>query len=262
VVKVVAMVAIAACSSGKPKAVEDGAHVGTSPSPSPSPSPISTTNSGSGSGSGSGDLQVRVEWHDVPVVARASPGRTACGTARAASVAPTTTWGIPEAFVVIAGDRAKPAAEPGARVVYDHCALGPRAIVAGAALAVGSTADAPVQLGLARRGSVRELGTVGTDAPKPLQLPIAGHQVDVALDADGVYELTAADTSAWIISAPGAYAAVTDPAGHAAVRALPAGHYAITAWLPPRAGQPARVAHGEANVTAGALAEVTLDLGR
>src|SRR5262245_34352729 len=43
-----------------------------------------------------GDAQIRVEWADVPVAARASPGRTPCNTPRAPSVAPTTTWGVPD----------------------------------------------------------------------------------------------------------------------------------------------------------------------
>src|ERR1700733_4787888 len=51
-----------------------------------------------------GDVQVRVEWPDVPVAARASQSRTRCGTAAAPDVAPTTTWGVPEAIVAIDAD--------------------------------------------------------------------------------------------------------------------------------------------------------------
>src|ERR1043165_878967 len=50
---------------------------------------------------GNGDVQLRVEWKDVPIEARASAGRTPCNTPRAPSVAPTTTWGAPDIVVMI-----------------------------------------------------------------------------------------------------------------------------------------------------------------
>jgi len=48
--------------------------------------------------------------------------------------------------------------------------------------------------------------------------------------------------------------------GHALIRDLPAGAHAVTAWLPPRGGQPARVGHGSATVAAGDLEELTVRL--
>jgi len=42
--------------------------------------------------------------------------------------------------------------------------------------------------------------------------------------------------------------------------AMAVGAHAVTAWLPPRAGQPARTGRGTATVTAGELAELTVTL--
>ncbi|HEX3765407.1 MAG TPA: hypothetical protein VHW23_42220, partial [Kofleriaceae bacterium] len=119
-----------------------------------------------------GDLQVRVEWPDVPVAARSSPGRTPCGTPRTPSVAPTTTWGIPDALVVVEG-APRPAAPPTARVTLADCMLTPR-IATAAALAITSALDHPARLVLRRRGTLEQLGA---GEPVPVQLPIAGHTV-------------------------------------------------------------------------------------
>ncbi len=251
------LIFVAACGSSRPKAVEDGRTAQKPEPPRPAAADASVP------ASGSGDVQVRVEWHDVPTAVRASSGRTACGTALVPAVAPTTTWGIPDAFVVLAGDRGKPAADPRARIVYDRCALAPRAMVAGAGLAVLSNATQPVSLAVRRAFALRDLAATLTEPAKPLLLPIAGHEVDVALDAGYVYELIATPgIDAFVAAAPGAYVAITDASGAAVLRDLPSGTYAVTAWLPPHVGQPARLARGEATVTAGALAEVTLDLGK
>jgi hypothetical protein len=105
-------------------------------------------------GAGSGELTVRVEWRDAPLVARASPGRSPCGTPLAGAVAPTTTWGIPDVFVIVdAGPRGTD--EP-SRVVLDRCALAPRAVVTAGGLAVNGTGDAPAALVLTRRGELRD----------------------------------------------------------------------------------------------------------
>lgn len=242
------LVLAAACSSGRGKAVEDTRVVTPPRAPGDAaPAPVAAT--------GNGDVQVRVEWHDVPAAKRASPGRTACGTARASQVSPTTTWGIPDVFVTIDG-RAANAAEPHARVVYDHCALSPRVVVAGKTLAVTSTASEPVQLAIARRYDVHAPATATGAPEKPILLPIAGHEVDVELEPGGWYQLAHGDESAWILAAPNADSLVTDAAGQATFRDVPAGHHVVTAWLPGGA------ARGEVTVTAGALAEVTLDLAK
>jgi hypothetical protein len=210
---------------------------------------------------GKGDVQIRVEWQDVPAAARSSPGRTPCGTARAGAVAPTTTWGIPDVFVVL--DLAGAPPDAVARVALDHCALVPRAIVAGKRLEIASTAEAPDLLALTRRGDLRDVSALVDGMPRPIQLPIAGHTVAVDLDVGGLYELSrAGGDSAWIVAASEPFVAVTEASGQVVLRDVPTGHYAVTAWLPPRAGQPARTGHAEATVAAGALAEVTVDLAK
>jgi hypothetical protein len=254
----VALVVLVACSSGRAKAVEDArtaTHV--------EPAATKPTGDAAVAPGGAGDVQIRVEWHDVPAAVRASPGRTACGTARVPAVAPTTTWGIPDAVVVIGAERGKPAADPSSKITLDRCALAPRAMVAGAALAVTTTASEPVHLQFARRYALKDLAAASTEPARALQLPIAGHEVDAPLEAGGVYELGDGSDSAWIVAAaPTAYAGITDATGAAVLRDVPVGKYPVTAWLPPHAGQPARLARGEVTVTAGALAEVTLDLAK
>src|SRR5262249_37046318 len=105
-----------------------------------------------------GDVQIRVEWHDVPTAARTSPGRTTCGTPRHPAVAPTATWGVPDAIVAIEVDHGRAMSAPDARVVLEHCALSPRVLVAGPSLAIASAADAPAKLQLARMSAAQPLG--------------------------------------------------------------------------------------------------------
>ena len=212
--------------------------------------------------SGAGDLQVRVEWPEVPVAARVSPGRTHCNTPRAASVAPTTTWGIPEALVVVEGAAAPArgglsAASAPARVTLADCALTPR-IAVGDRLAITSAVDRPAKLVLRKRGALDQLAA---GPAIPVMLPIAGHTVTVALDAGAIYSVETDDADpefAFVAAVAGAF--VTDATGHALIRDLAAGAHAVTAWLPPRGGQPARVGHGTATVAAGDLEELTLKL--
>jgi hypothetical protein len=203
-----------------------------------------------------GDLQVRVEWPDVPVAARSSPGRTPCGTPRAPSVAPITTWAIPDALVVVEDAPRPPGPPATARVTLASCALTPR-LATGAAVAITSAVDRPAQLVLRKRGALDQLAA---GEPVPVQLPIAGHTVTAALDAGAIYalETDARDPEvAFIAALPGQ---VTDATGHAIVRDLTPGAHAVTAWLPPRAGQPARIGHATATITAGELTELTITL--
>jgi len=202
-----------------------------------------------------GELQVRVEWRDVPVAARSAPGRTPCRTLRAASVEPTTTWGIPDALVVVDG-APRPAAPPIARVTLADCALAPR-IAAGASVAITSAVDRPAKLALRKRGTLDRLDD---GAPVAVLLPIAGHTVAAALDPGAIYalETDAADPEvAYIAALP---AQITDATGHVIVRDLAPGAHAVTAWLPPRAGQPAHTGRGSATIVAGELAELTVVL--
>src|SRR5262245_51125293 len=108
------LVVILACSGGKPRppVADDARHVTPPPSPRDGAPPT-----------GVGDVQVRVEWKNVPLAARSSPGRTPCDTPRAPTVTPTTTWGVPGAAVLVEGVT-KDLGE--ARIVLAGCALAPR----------------------------------------------------------------------------------------------------------------------------------------
>lgn len=263
VVALAVAVAIAACS-GKPRA-EEATHGAASREVAPADDAAADVvradavradaTDAAHTASPIGDLQVRVEWPDVPVAARTSPGRTPCHTPRAPAVSPTTTWGIPDALVVVDGPPAVPAV---ARVTLADCALAPRLIV-GTSLAITSAVDRPARLVLRKRGALDHLAA---GDPLPVQLPIAGHTVTAALDAGAIYALQtdAADPEVAVIAAlPGGH--VTDASGHAVIRGLAAGSHAVTAWLPPRAGQPARTGRGTARIAAGELTELTVTLG-
>lgn len=209
-----------------------------------------------------GDVQVTAVWQDVPLASRSSAGRTTCGTPRAGAVAPTVLWGIPEVFVLLAIDHGKAPGDPEVRVTLDHCALVPRVAVAADTIVVTSAADAPAKLTITKQGDVHGLDKVAPGGTRAIGLPIAGHSVSVPLEAGGVYQIAIEGDpeASWIISAATPYTSITDPTGHAILRDVPVGTYGVVAWLPARAGQPARVAHGEVTVTAGSLGEVTLDL--
>jgi hypothetical protein len=246
------LVLLAACSSNKPRTADDATHV---PRDAPgsvvvvvadAPLPVSTAKTG--------DLQVRVEWRDVPIAMRASPGRTACKTPRLPAVAPTTTWGIPEVLVVVEGATI-PAAT--SRVVHADCALVPR-IAAATSIVLESAVDHPAKLALAKRGDLTALDKLEKGTPRTVQLPIAGHAVALPLDANGIYELVADTESAWIVAAPNA--GVTEANGALLVKDLAPGTYAVKAWLPPRAGAAAKLATGTATIVAGDLTDVTLTL--
>lgn len=218
---------------------------------------------GSGtSGPPAGQARVRVEWPDVPAAARRSPGVTPCGTARAPSVAPTTTWGVPEALVILDGE---PATGAEVRVELAACALAPRALV-GASLAVVSATESPAQVALVRRGALADLDHPLASAPSPraLALPIAGHRVVAALEPLALYAVATTDAAtadaaelAWVATARGA---ITDASGVALLTGLSPGSHAFTAYLPPRAGQPPRVAHGRAIVAVNDVVDVVVTL--
>lgn len=257
----IAAVLLAACSSsGKP--VEDAkrpapptppatpadATPGSAAPSAPLPPPKATT----------GDVSVRVEWPGVPAEVRASPGTTPCGTARAPQVQPTTTFGIPDAVVFVDG---APAVTGEARVRLADCALVPKVAI-GSALVVDSAADRPSIVLLARRAQASDPKAAPEEKgpARKLQLPIAGHAASTALDAGAIYALAtdAKDPElTWIVAAT---AFVTDSSGVALVKDVPPGEHAVRAWLPPRAGRPARFARGKVTVEAGDLAELTLKL--
>lgn len=213
-----------------------------------------------------GEVAIRVEWKAVPVIARASPGLTRCHTPRAALVAPTTMWGIPDALVVVEGGGTVPAE---ARVTVSDCALAPRLVV-GTTLIVESALDRPTKVMLSKHGDVAHLDGLkqpiaSASDTRTIQLPIAGHAVSIALDAGGVYQLAMdardAGEPAWIVAVP---AVVTDAGGVATLRTSPGAH-AVSAWLPARGGQKGKLTKSSVTVEANQLAqpgsEHVVDLG-
>jgi hypothetical protein len=240
-----ALVLVAACSGNKARTVDDAvtgsargdAAVTDAMAIDTPPAPA-------------GDLLVRVEWKTVPVVARASPGRTACNTPRAPAVAPTTTFGIPDVFVFVEGMTGTGEA----RVVLADCALAPR-VVAGATLVVESAVTRPAKLAIAKRSTGTTQLVDGQ--PRAIQLPIAGHQVQVPLEAHAFYELAFDTETAWVVAGA---AGITDASGAATIEGLSVGNHPVVAWLPPRSGQPARTAQGSVTITADTRAELTLEL--
>ncbi|MDQ3298936.1 MAG: hypothetical protein M3619_20340 [Myxococcota bacterium] len=253
-----------ACSGTKPRPVEDarsGSAVRGDADAAVTPGSGSPDAGAAPAGPATGDAQIRVEWRDVPVPMRASPGKTACNTARAPAIAPTTTWGVPDVLVIVEGMPADAVSIPATRIVLADCAFTPR-LAAAAALVVESAVDRPSQFQVARRGAITSLDKLEPGTPRAVQLPIAGHGVAIPLEPGGVYEL-ATDAkqpeTAWIIAAP---AAITEASGAVIVKDLPPGAHAVTAWLPPRSGATARIARGTITVVAGDLAELTLDLAK
>jgi hypothetical protein len=254
-VRALALIVLAACS-GKttaPKtAVEDARGSGSAP--------------GADAGvlvtpGGKGDVQIRVEWKDVPAVARASPGQTPCGTPRPAQVSPNVLWGVPD--VIVALDAPPPggaAAAAAKRIVLESCRLSPRVVVASGTITLASATETPSKLFLQRAGQLPLGGAITDDKPRAVQLPTAGHEVEVALDAGAIMRVVAGSEDAWIIASDSPYVAVTEGSGNVVLRGVPSGTHGVTAWLPARSGQPARVARGKVTVPAGALAEVTLDI--
>ncbi|MEP6864023.1 MAG: hypothetical protein ABJE66_25570 [Deltaproteobacteria bacterium] len=267
-------VASAACSgrgATKPRVVEDAPAVAKPVVPA-GPYKVDATFD-------KGDVQIRVEWKDVPVEARASAGRTACGTAKPAAVAPTTTWGIPDVVVMIDANHGKAMPASGSasgsgsgsgsttrigesRIVLERCALSPRVAIVESPLIIASAMEAPAKLTLAKLAPARPL--VAPAAPTPqgttIQLPIAGHEAALALDTDSITELRSDDDYAIAVVAPTPYYAITEANGQVILRDVPIGTFDIAAWLPARAGRSARTARGKVTVTAGTLAEVTLTL--
>jgi hypothetical protein len=260
VARAAVLLAFAACS-GKPRPEEATSGVAAPGDAMPTGDAAAVRDASSARDAGArlatGDLQVRVEWPDVAVAARSSPGRTPCNTPRAPSVAPTTTWGVPDALVIIDG-AAPPLAA--AHLTLADCALAPRVAVGGS-LAITSATERPAKLVLRKRGSVATLGQLAAGDPVPVLLPIAGHTVTAALEPGAIYSLEtdAADPEvAFVGNLPGGY--LTDAGGHVLARGIAVGSHAVTAWLPPRAGQPARTGHGTATVVGGELAELTVTL--
>lgn len=161
-------------------------------------------------------------------------------------------------LVAIEVDHGKePAASP-AHLVLEKCVLSPR-IAIGSSVVVSSAMEGPQDLTIAALGSVRPLGPVtAPHSPRVVHLPVIGHEVDAG--GTELVSVASAEDSAVVAVAPTPYYAVTEANGQVVLRDVPVGTWAVTALLPARSGQPARIAKGTVTVTADALAEVTLAL--
>ncbi len=270
-----ALLLIAACSgANKPHVVEDarGSAVAppvTAPPVAETPSPMAGPYRVESGAFAMGDVQVRVEWKDTPVAARASVGRTTCNTAKVAAVAPTTTWGIPDVIVMIDVDHGK-AFSPieQARIVIARCELAPHVLVLPPKTPVilASATDLPQRLGYAKRGPARPLAippeqvAKAAAIDKPILLPVVGHEVALTLDPNAITAIQADEDLAIVVTPPQPYYAITEANGQVVLRDVPIGTFAVMALLPTRGGQAARVAHGTVTVAAGGLADVTLSL--
>lgn len=219
---------------------------------------------GSGSGASAakqtGDAQVRVEWKEPPAALRAATGRDVCGKPNRAAIEPTSTWGIPDVAVWIDGAPSVPAAAT-VRVSLGPCVASPRVTVAhpGATLAITSATEGPLAPRVVHYGDPGQGGGQPSGSATPLQLPVIGHEVDLALAAPALDDVEALESDAWVVTTATA-ASVTDAQGQVVLRDLPVGAHAVTAWLP-RRGTEGRLAHGTLDVLPGGLAELTLDLG-
>lgn len=244
---------LAACSGGKAKVVEDARKPAPAPviadaavaQPLP---PVPTGPYRVDTAAKTGDVQIRVEWKDVPQALRASPGLDECGGQVLPPLAPTTTWGIPEAFVAIDVDHGKALTPQRPRIVLEGCALSPRLAVAGTSLAIASATEQPAQV---------------TFEGKPVYLPIAGHEVEATLTPGTTYTVGYGTRElATVVSATTPYTAITEATGQVIVRDVPVGTHRVRAWLPKRGALEPRTVAGSVTVTAGALTEVTLDISR
>jgi hypothetical protein len=223
------VLALAACSGAKNK--EDAKPVVVPPQPSDAARPADAALPPPGNG----DVSIRVEWHDVPLEAR-TPGT--CGP----QVSPTTTWGIPETVVTLAGSGAPPTHHP--RIVFDTC-FSPRVALASDAVTIASVVPQPTNV----------IVGAGSGSAVAVELPIAGHEVEVPV-APGTTTLSGGPSHAWVIVPTTPYAAITDASGVAALRDVPSGIYPVTAYSPASG----RSAKGEITVMPGQLAELTLQL--
>jgi hypothetical protein len=271
VVRLGVLLMLVACSGSKTKGAEDARKHPQDSAPRDPTLPPPT---------GDGDVQLRVEWANVPIAARAADGRTPCNTPRAPSVAPTTTWGIPDVVVMIdapprannagSGSASSPPSPREARIVLDHCALNPRVVIATDKLVLASGADTPAKLAVTKLPFDAATGAGTGGEARIVYLPIAGHSVELAVDPKAAYHVEIASDDgksrdaedAWVLVADSPYVAITEASGAVLLRDVPEGTHTATAWLPPRAGQPAKIAQAKVTVTDGGLAEVTFDISK
>lgn len=262
------VLALAGCSGGKAKTVEDarqkpsGDAPGEASADAPAVTPAAVRDYRVDATGKTGDVQIKVEWKDTPQALRAPGPPTRCKSPRRPAVVPATLWGVADVLVTVDVDHGKAFEAPQARVVLGECAFSSRAVVAGASVAIASAMHEPVEVTL--QELARPLGGAPLSTPsRVLRLPIAGHELDVALEPNTVYALAyGTDDVAAVVAATTPYVGVTDPSGTLVLRDVPVGTHPVRAVLPARNGGDARTAVGTVTVTAGSLAEVTLDISR
>ena len=220
-----------------------------------------------------GGVEIRVEWKGAAAAVRTSPGRNACNGARRGRAKVHTLWGVANA-VVILGEPGAPGApakaEPVMLTIAD-CELGPAVAVAAGAptsiriydadqrqhvvriepvVAIEQLADAPVE-------------AAGKDAVRAV-LAWAGAEVEVpvvAPGAIGVATMAAPEDVAWVVVAPATgRVGITDETGAVGFEGVPPGTYPVTAWLPPAAGQKAKLVDGTVTIEDGRTAKITIDV--
>jgi hypothetical protein len=218
-----------------------------------------------------GNLELRVEWKDAPAAVRASPGRTPCGGARRGRAKVHTLWGVANAIVFVedAGPSAGAGAPPVMLTVRD-CELTPTALVVASAPAAVRVynADAKTQaVTIEPAITLDDLAGAPVKVTKKASraaLPWMGSEIEAAIAQPGALAIATADAPgdlAWVLAPPaGGAAAVTDDTGVAGFDRLAPGTHAITAWLPPAAGEKARVVTGEATIAVGKTTKLTIDL--
>ncbi len=215
-----------------------------------------------------GTIAVTVTWPDAPAAVRASPGVTACSTPRRPRATIGALHGVAGVVVVldgVAAGKRPPAATP-LRLTVRDCALEPAVAVlprTGGSLEVQAQDDAGHAIAITDLGpALVGAAAAGERMVTRARLPVWGHTVALPLPAAGVrrVQLDGAADAAHVVVTDQPYAAVTGEDGAAALEQVPAGTYAVVAWLPPAAGQPAITARGEVTVVAGDRVELTLRL--
>jgi len=253
---------LAACSGGKGKAVED-AKSAPKPIDAPPVAPATLHGYRVDTTVKTGDVKVAVEWKDTPQALRAPGPATKCGTPRPPAVVPSTLWGIGDVLVVVDVDHGKAFEPPRGRLVLEECDFAPRAVITGPSLTLASAMPQPVAVTIVELARPLTGSAVAGAKPRTIYLPIAGHEVEAALEPDTVYSISyGTDDIAAVVSATSPYVAVTEASGGLTMRDVPVGTHPVRAYLPARNGGEARTAAGTITVTEGNLAEITLDISK
>jgi hypothetical protein len=217
-----------------------------------------------------GGVEVRVEWKGAAAAVRTSPGRNPCRVARRGRARVHTLWGVAGAVVILDAPGAPTKSAPVMLTVTD-CEVTPSVAVAPDApttiriydadqrrhvvliepvVAFEQLAEAPVE-------------AAGKDAVRAV-LAWAGAEVEVAAPGAGAIGVATEDTPedvAWVVVAPPTgRVGITDDTGAVGFDAVPVGTHAVTAWLPPAAGEKAKLVNGTVTIEAGRTTKITIDV--